>query len=71
MRIAPLCPRRRPTRQARGAVLNHRCLRCRPADKHYAHAQLLYSKAIEVDPSNAVLYGNRAFAAIRLEVRGG
>ena len=52
-------------------MLNHRCLRCRPADKHYAHAQLLYSKAIEVDPSNAVLYGNRAFAAIRLEVRGG
>ncbi len=45
--------------------------RCRLADKHYAHAQQLYSKAIEADPTNAVLYGNRAFAAIRLEVRCG
>ncbi|KAI7844809.1 hypothetical protein COHA_001689 [Chlorella ohadii] len=39
-------------------------------DKHYAHAQQLYSKAIEADPTNAVLYGNRAFAAIRLEEFG-
>ena len=39
------------------------------AAKHYAHAQQLYSKAIEADPTSAVLYGNRAFAAIRLEVR--
>lgn len=38
------------------------------ADKHYAMAQQLYSKAIEADPTSAVLWANRAFAAIRLEV---
>jgi hypothetical protein len=38
------------------------------ADKHYAVAQQLYSKALEADPTSAVLWGNRAFAAIRLEV---
>jgi hypothetical protein len=31
-------------------------------------AQQLYSKAIEADPTSAVLWANRAFAAIRLEV---
>ncbi|KAL4858796.1 Serine/threonine-protein phosphatase 5 [Chlorella vulgaris] len=40
-------------------------------DKHYAVAQQLYSKALEADPTSAVLWGNRAFAAIRLEEFGG
>jgi tetratricopeptide (TPR) repeat protein len=39
--------------------------------KHYALAQQFYSKALEVDPTNAVLWGNRAFAAIRLEASVG
>lgn len=34
-------------------------------------AQQLYTKAIEADPTSAVLWGNRAFAAIRLEEFGG
>ena len=41
------------------------------ADKHYSLAQQLYSSAIEADPTNAVLWANRAFAAIRLEVHPG
>jgi tetratricopeptide (TPR) repeat protein len=45
----------------------HRCA----ADKRYVQAQQLYTKAIEADPTSAVLWGNRAFAAIRLEEFGG
>ncbi|PSC75771.1 Serine threonine-phosphatase 5 [Micractinium conductrix] len=40
-------------------------------DKHYALAQQFYSKALEIDHANAMLWGNRAFAAIRLEEFGG
>lgn len=41
-----------------------------PAEKHYALAQQFYTKALDVDPTNPQLWGNRAFAAIRLEARG-
>lgn len=39
-------------------------------DKHYEKAADVYSIAIELDDSNCVLYGNRAFAYIKLEQYG-
>lgn len=39
-------------------------------EKHYALAQQFYTKALDVDPTNPQLWGNRAFAAIRLEEFG-
>lgn len=39
-------------------------------DKHYEKAEDVYSTAIEMEPT-AILYGNRAFARIRLEQFGG
>jgi len=39
-------------------------------DKHYVAAVDGYTRAIELDPTNAVYYGNRAFAHIRLENYG-
>ena len=64
--------RRRRRRTAAAAAAGHHVpLLPLHADKHYNLAQQLYSRAIEADPTNAVLYGNRAFAAIRLEVRLG
>jgi tetratricopeptide (TPR) repeat protein len=41
-----------------------------PAEKHYAGAVHLYSQAIELQPQNAVLYANRAFAHIKIEEYG-
>ncbi len=41
-----------------------------PAEKHYAGAVHLYSQAIELQPENAVLYANRAFAHIKREEYG-
>lgn len=40
------------------------------AEKHYAKAIEGYTRAIEIDPSNAVYYSNRAFAHIRNETFG-
>lgn len=40
------------------------------AEKHYQHAVEGYSRAIDLDPTNAVYYGNRAFAHLRLEAYG-
>eukprot|EP00775_Hariotina_reticulata_P007235 gene7235-7448_t len=39
-------------------------------EKHYGAAVDLYSKALELDPHNAVYYSNRAFAHIKLEEYG-
>ena len=45
---------------------------CGPARaaKHFALAVMLYTRAIEADPSVAASYGNRAFAHIKLENYG-
>lgn len=41
------------------------------AEKHYAGAITLYTKALELQPDNAaVLYANRAFAHIKIEEYG-
>jgi tetratricopeptide (TPR) repeat protein len=40
------------------------------AEKHYSGAIQLYSQAIDLQPSNAVLYANRAFAHIKIEEYG-
>lgn len=49
----------------------HTLLCCvHPAEKHYAGAVHLYSQAIELQPQNAVLYANRAFAHIKIEEYG-
>lgn len=40
------------------------------AEKHYGAAVSLYTKAVELDPQNAVYYANRAFAHIKLEEYG-
>lgn len=40
------------------------------AVKHYHEAVDEYSKAIELDPSNAVYHSNRSFAHLRLEEYG-
>lgn len=37
------------------------------AEKHYALAVAGYSRAIDLDPENAVYYANRAAAHVRLE----
>ena len=37
---------------------------------HYAHAVAGYTRAIALDPNNAVYYANRAFAHLRLENLG-
>ncbi|CAG9466709.1 unnamed protein product [Pedinophyceae sp. YPF-701] len=39
-------------------------------EKHFAKALDLYSQAIDLNPSNAVYYGNRAFAHLKLENYG-
>lgn len=41
-----------------------------PAAKHYHQAVDLYSDALAITPSNAILLSNRAFAHIRLEEYG-
>lgn len=38
-----------------------------PAERHYAKAVEGYTLAIELNPTNEILYSNRAFAHIRLE----
>lgn len=43
---------------------------CDAAEKHYGAAVALYTKAIDLDGSNAVYYSNRAFAHIKLEEYG-
>jgi len=40
------------------------------AEKHYAGAVHLYTQAIELQPQNAVLFANRAFAHIKIEEYG-
>jgi serine/threonine-protein phosphatase 5 len=40
------------------------------AEKHYAAAVHLYTQALEIQPDNAVLYANRAFAHIKIEEYG-
>jgi tetratricopeptide (TPR) repeat protein len=40
------------------------------AEKHYAAAVHLYTQATEIQPDNAVLYANRAFAHIKIEEYG-
>lgn len=45
------------------------CCVC-PAEKHYAAAVHLYTQAIDLQPDNAVLYANRAFAHIKIEEYG-
>jgi serine/threonine-protein phosphatase 5 len=40
------------------------------AEKHYAGAVNLYTKAIELYPENAVYFANRSFAHIKLEEYG-
>lgn len=37
------------------------------AERHYAQAVDLYSKAIDADPNNAIYFSNRSFANLRLE----
>lgn len=37
------------------------------AEKHYASAVAAYSRAIDINPENAVYYSNRAAAHVRLE----
>lgn len=74
-RCALIRPSRPLTDAAPGPSTRRPARRCPtpwpPAEKHYALAQQFYTKALEVDPTSAVLFGNRAFAAIRLEVGGG
>jgi tetratricopeptide (TPR) repeat protein len=43
---------------------------CPVAEKHYAAAVHLYTQAIDIQPDNAVLYANRAFAHIKIEEYG-
>ena len=40
------------------------------AEKHYSLAVEGYTKAIELNPTNAIYFGNRAFAHIKLEEYG-
>jgi tetratricopeptide (TPR) repeat protein len=39
-------------------------------DAKFPQAVELYTKAIEIDPSSAILYSNRAFAYIKIEQYG-
>lgn len=39
-------------------------------DKEYERAIEMYTKAIELDPKNAVYYANRSLAHLRLEMFG-
>ena len=41
-----------------------------PAEKHYPLAVAGYSRAISLDPGNAIYYANRAAAHIRVENYG-
>ena len=41
-----------------------------PAEKHYPLAVAGYSRAISLDPENAIYYANRAAAHIRVENYG-
>ena len=40
------------------------------AEKNYALAVVGYTKAIDLDPTNAIYYGNRAIAHLRCENAG-
>lgn len=41
-----------------------------PTDKDYENAIKFYSQAIELNPSNAIYYGNRSLAYLRTECYG-